>query len=77
MCDERNTFKIECNCNGDLRLVHEECDIKWFSTKGNKKCDVCGQEGLNLIVTLLHVSSSVQLQNRVTDNCRVNKRKPY
>ncbi|RHN46814.1 putative E3 ubiquitin-protein ligase MARCH [Medicago truncatula] len=54
---------MECSCKGDQRLVHEECLIKWFSTKGNKKCDVCLTEVQNLPANLVHVSRSVQLRN--------------
>jgi len=61
--DERNIFKMECSCKGDQRLVHEECLIKWFSTKGNKKCDVCLTEVQNLPANLVHVSCSVKLRN--------------
>ncbi|KAG6431143.1 hypothetical protein SASPL_109218 [Salvia splendens] len=59
-CEERDTFKLECLCKGSLRLLHQECVIKWFSQSVSRNCDVCANEVKNLPVTLLRVAPPAQ-----------------
>ncbi|KAI7754937.1 hypothetical protein M8C21_007145 [Ambrosia artemisiifolia] len=68
-CAEGNQFKMECSCKGALRLVHEECAVKWFTTfRGDQTCEVCHSEVSNLPVTLFRMRSYVQTQNITAQN---------
>ncbi|PWA94390.1 RING/U-box superfamily protein [Artemisia annua] len=46
----QDTLKLACNCRGALGLAHKDCATKWFSMKGNRICEICNQEVMNLRV---------------------------
>uniref|UniRef100_A0A7N1A6M0 RING-CH-type domain-containing protein n=1 Tax=Kalanchoe fedtschenkoi TaxID=63787 RepID=A0A7N1A6M0_KALFE len=48
--EELETFKLECDCRGDLALVHMQCSQRWFNIRGNRTCEICRKEVKNITV---------------------------
>ncbi|XP_024516189.1 uncharacterized protein LOC112341040 isoform X1 [Selaginella moellendorffii] len=62
-----STLRLECSCKGGLALAHQDCALKWFGIRGNRQCDVCGQEVVNLPVTL-RLENATQSLNQQLDH---------
>ncbi|PWA67784.1 D-isomer specific 2-hydroxyacid dehydrogenase [Artemisia annua] len=60
-----DTRKMECNFKGKLALAHKECAIKWFGIKGNRTCEVCKQDVMNLLVMLQEDSPTYRVRQDV------------
>ncbi|CAM9004150.1 unnamed protein product [Rhodiola kirilowii] len=50
-------FKLECNCKGDLALVHKQCIQRWFNIRGNRTCEICRKKVRNVTVKVKRMRS--------------------
>merc|ERR1712096_25524 len=48
ICLDENDYKFvaPCNCEGDLKYVHEDCIEKWILTHETDTCRICSSEYL-------------------------------
>ncbi|CAM8966413.1 unnamed protein product [Rhodiola kirilowii] len=50
-------FKLECDCKGDLALVHKQCIQRWFNIRGNRTCEICRKKVRNVAVKVKRMRS--------------------
>ncbi|KAJ8497723.1 hypothetical protein OPV22_008275 [Ensete ventricosum] len=41
-------FQLGCGCKGDLGVAHRHCAEAWFKVKGNRYCEICGENAKNV-----------------------------
>ncbi|CAL9080871.1 uncharacterized protein LOC103988378 [Musa acuminata AAA Group] len=41
-------FQLGCGCKGELGVAHRHCAEAWFKVKGNRYCEICGENAKNV-----------------------------
>lgn len=39
---------LGCACKGELGVAHLDCAEAWFSVRGNRLCEICGDSAINI-----------------------------
>uniref|UniRef100_A0ACD5U7C8 Uncharacterized protein n=1 Tax=Avena sativa TaxID=4498 RepID=A0ACD5U7C8_AVESA len=39
---------LGCGCRGEIASAHRRCAEAWFSVRGNRRCEICGQNAANI-----------------------------
>ncbi|KAF8695973.1 hypothetical protein HU200_036852 [Digitaria exilis] len=39
---------LGCGCRGELAAAHLRCAEAWFSVRGNRRCEICGENAVNI-----------------------------
>ncbi|RLN30716.1 uncharacterized protein C2845_PM05G09440 [Panicum miliaceum] len=40
--------RLGCGCRGELAAAHRRCAEAWFSVRGNRRCEICGENAVNI-----------------------------
>uniref|UniRef100_A0A0E0KZN9 RING-CH-type domain-containing protein n=2 Tax=Oryza punctata TaxID=4537 RepID=A0A0E0KZN9_ORYPU len=40
--------RLGCGCRGELAAAHRRCAEAWFSVRGNRRCEICGETAENI-----------------------------
>ncbi|XXG90242.1 hypothetical protein AAC387_Pa12g2057 [Persea americana] len=46
--DVADFINLGCSCKGELGMAHRHCAETWFTRKGNRQCEICGQCAKNI-----------------------------
>ncbi|XP_044948157.1 uncharacterized protein LOC123397681 [Hordeum vulgare subsp. vulgare] len=40
--------RLGCGCRGEIAAAHRRCAEAWFSVRGNRRCEICGENAANI-----------------------------